>query len=164
MAKIAFAQRRKLPESPKPKAKGRDEDSACPGGEGNPCALLGGRPYFRDQWHITEHEKTWAEAFRTPGMVFSVSSLFASTVVDIEGTQHCLAAGTCRELNPVMGKTRARQYGVAMPMDALLTWMAVREKQRGRGVLPFFILWSLSTVHLYYGVNGLMPQKAEIRR
>ena len=91
-------------------------------------------------------------------MVFSTSVLFAATVADIEGTQHCLAAGTCRELNPMMGKTRPQQYGVAMPMDALLTWVAVREKQHGRGVLPFFMMWGLSSVHLYYGVNGLMPQ------
>jgi hypothetical protein len=155
---IVFVHRTPLPESPKPK-KTTDEGGACPAGEGNPCALLGGRPYFRDQWHITEHEKTWGEAFRTPGMLFSTSVLFAATVADIEGTQHCLVEETCRELNPVMGSKRARQYGVAMPMDALLTWAAVREKQHGRGVTPFFMLWGLSAVHLYYGVNGLMPQK-----
>jgi hypothetical protein len=119
---------------------------------------LGGRPYFRDHWHISEHERTWWEAFKTPGMVFSTGMLFGATVIDIEGTQHCQAAGTCREVNPMMGKTRAQQYGVAMPMNALLTWVAVREKQHGRGVLPFFMMWGLSSVHLYYGVNGLTPQ------
>jgi hypothetical protein len=158
LEKIAFARRGVLPDSPKEKAKAAEEDSACPGGEGNPCALLGGWRYYSDQWHITEHQATWWEAYKTPGMLFSTSALFASTVVDIEGTQHCLSAGTCRELNPMMGKTRAHQYGVAMPMDGLLTWLAVREKQHGRGVLPFFMLWGLSTVHLYYGVNGLTPQ------
>lgn len=91
-------------------------------------------------------------------MLFSSSTLFGATVVDIEGTQHCLAAGTCRELNPIIGKSRAQQYAVAMPMDALVTWLAVREKQHGRGVLPFFLMWGASSVHLYYGVNGLRPQ------
>jgi hypothetical protein len=154
---VVFAHRRKLPDSPKPN-RIADEDNACPEGEGNPCALLGGRLYFRDSWHLTEHQGSWWAAYKTPGMLLSTSMLFASTVVDIEGTQHCLAAGACRELNPVMGKTRAQQYGVALPMDAFATWVAVREKQHGRGVMPFFVLWTLSSVHLYYGVNGLMPQ------
>jgi hypothetical protein len=48
MEKIVFARRSKLPESPKPK-KSADEGSGCAAGEGNPCALLGGRPYFREQ-------------------------------------------------------------------------------------------------------------------
>jgi hypothetical protein len=156
--KIVFTHRRKLPDSPKPNRGRLQEDNACPDGEGNPCALLGGRVYFRDSWHLTEHQGSWWQAYKTPGMMLSTTMLFASTVVDIEGTQHCLAAGACRELNPVMGNTRAQQYGVAIPMDAFATWVAVREKQRGRGVLPFFVLWSLSSVHLYYGVNGLMPQ------
>ena len=155
---VVFTHRRKLPDSPKPNRGRVDEDNACPEGEGNPCALLGGRVYFRDSWHLTEHQGSWWEAYKTPGMVLSTSLLFGSTVVDIEGTQHCLAAGACRELNPVMGRTRAQQYGVALPMDALATWVAVREKQHGRGVMPFFVLWTLSSVHLYYGVNGLMPQ------
>jgi len=158
MEKVAFARRRSLPENPKPKQKHADENAACPSGEGNPCALLGGWRYYSDQWHLTQHQATWWQAYKTPGMLFSTTMLFASTAVDIEGTQHCLAAGTCRELNPIIGKTRARQYGVAMPMDALVAWIAVREKQRGRGVLPFFMLWTVSTVHLYYGANGLTPQ------
>jgi hypothetical protein len=124
----------------------------------NPCALLGGWRYYSDQWHITEHEAIWWDALKTPGMTFATVTLFAATVIDIVGTQHCLEACTCRELNPLMGKTRAQQYGVAIPMDSLLTWAAVREKQHGRGILPFFMMWTISSVHLYYGVNGLRPQ------
>jgi hypothetical protein len=30
----------------------------CPAGDGRPCALLGGRLYFRDRSHMTEHDKT----------------------------------------------------------------------------------------------------------
>jgi hypothetical protein len=158
--KIVFAPRSRsvLPESPKPQGKASGEDTACAAGDGNPCALLGGWRYYSDQWHITEHEATWWDALKTPGMIFSTATLFAATVIGIEGTQHCLDAGTCRELNPVMGKTRAQQYGVAMPMDWPLAWAAVREKQHARGVLRFFLMWTISSVHLYYGVNGLRPQ------
>jgi hypothetical protein len=67
---VVFTHRGNLPDSPKPKRKNSDEDVACPGGEGSPCALLGGRLYYSDQWHITEHEKTWWDAFKTPGMVW----------------------------------------------------------------------------------------------
>jgi hypothetical protein len=91
-------------------------------------------------------------------MTFATATLFAATVIDIEGAQHCLGAGTCRELNPLMGKARAQQYGVAIPMDSLLTWAAAREEQHGRGILPFFMMWTITSVHLYYGVNGLRSQ------
>jgi hypothetical protein len=160
MERIAFARRSRavLPENPKPQGKGSNEDKACPAGEGNPCALLGGWRYYSDQWHITEHEATWWSALETPGMTFATATLFTATVIDIEGTQHCLGAETCRELNPLMGKTRAQQYGVAIPMDSLLTWAAVREKRHGRGILPFFMMWTINSVHLYYGINGLRPQ------
>ena len=86
-------------------------------------------------------------------MTFATATLFGATILDIEGTQHCLDAATCRELNPLMGKTRAQQYGVSMPLDSVLTWAAVREKQHGRGILPFLMMWTISSVHLYYGVN-----------
>jgi hypothetical protein len=160
MEKIVFAGRSRsgLPESPKPQGKASNEDKACPAGEGNPCALLGGWRYYSDEWHFTEHEATWWDALKTPSMTLATATLFAATVIDIEGTQHCLAAGTCRELEPLMGKMRAQQYGVAMPLDSLLTWAAVREKQHGQGILPFFMMWTISSVHLYYGVNGLRPQ------
>ena len=89
-------------------------------------------------------------------MLFSTGMLFASTTIDIEGSQHCINAGACREENPLMGqKSRAQKYAVAMPLDALVTYFAVREKQHGRGVFPFFTLWVATSVHLYFGVNGL---------
>jgi len=154
LAKMIFSRRPELPGSPD--AKDAIEGTACPGGAGNPCALLGGRRYYPDSWHITEHQKTWGDALKTPGMLFSTGVLFGATVVDIEGTQHCINAGACREQNPLMGqKSKAQKYAVAMPLNGVLTWFAVREKQHGRGVFPFFMMWTVSTMHLYYGVNGM---------
>jgi hypothetical protein len=88
-------------------------------------------------------------------MLFSTGLLFGATVVGIEGTQHCINAGTCRETNPLMGKSRAQKYAVATPLNGLLTWVAVREKQHGRGIFPFFVMWTASAVHLYFGANGM---------
>jgi hypothetical protein len=49
-------------------------------------------------------------------LLFGVTAVL--TVTDIELTQHCLRAGTCREANFLYGAnpTRARMYGINVPL------------------------------------------------
>jgi hypothetical protein len=41
-----------------------------------------------------------------------------------------------------------------MPMTALAFWGAAKEKQHGRGVAPFFILWTVTALHTYFAAGG----------
>ncbi len=53
---------RVLPDAPIPLLPTlQDGPLPCPAGVGRPCALLGGRLYFRDPVHMTEHDKSWAD-------------------------------------------------------------------------------------------------------
>src|SRR5437867_536839 len=48
---------RDLPDAPIPVLpRKQDGPQPCPAGDGMPCALLGGRLYFRDRSHMTEHD------------------------------------------------------------------------------------------------------------
>ena len=59
-----------LPEAPIPVLPGlQDGPLPCPAGIGKPCPLLGGRLYFRDPSHMTEHDATWGQAMRNPMMM-----------------------------------------------------------------------------------------------
>src|SRR5690349_177814 len=42
----------------------QDGPMPCPAGIGKPCALLGGRLYFRDISHMTQHDLTWVDALK----------------------------------------------------------------------------------------------------
>jgi hypothetical protein len=50
---------------------------------------------------------------------------------------------------------KAQKYAVAMPLNALVIWMGVREKQHGRAIVPIAVMWTASLVHMYFGVGGL---------
>jgi hypothetical protein len=146
-----------LPDDPIPVLPSlQDGPAPCPLGNGKSCALLGGRDYFSDPMHTTEHDKTLWKAATSRGMLIGFSINLAATVLDIEGTQACLHANTCQEANPVFGSkpSRARAYGTALPWllgnyaaDALL-------KKRGKGNLAFGLLWAQTTVHFYFGMSG----------
>jgi hypothetical protein len=146
-----------LPDDPVPVLPSiQDGPAPCPLGDGKSCALLGGRAYFSDPMHMTEHNKTLWKAATTRGMLIGFSMNLVATVLDIEGTEACLHANTCREANPVFGPKpgRARVYGTAIPWllgnyaaDALL-------KKRGRGNLAFGLLWAQTAIHFYYGMSG----------
>src|SRR5262245_53876298 len=91
--------RSSLPDAPRPKLDDH-ERTPCPEGEFKPCALLGGRRYLPDHSRMTQHDKTIWDGFRHPLILAGSALLIATTVYDIEGTQSCLRAGTCRETNP----------------------------------------------------------------
>ena len=150
-----FATRAGLPDVPKPNVEQVNEDSACPSGPGEPCALIGGVRQYGDPWHFSIHEKTWWDSMKTPSVLFSTGALLGATVLDLQGTQSCIANHQCVESNPLLREhTLGEKYAVALPIDALVTWTAVREKQHGRGVLPFCLSWAFTTVHLAYGIEG----------
>lgn len=54
------------------------------------------------------------------------------TIADIESTQHCLGNHTCRELNPLMPRSRAGMYAVNVPVNLGLMYLSYRLKASGR--------------------------------
>src|SRR5690349_16180506 len=66
--------KRELPDAPIPVLPSRsDAPMPCPAGIGKPCALLGGRLYFSDLSHMTEHDKTWFGALKNPLMIGGIA-------------------------------------------------------------------------------------------
>jgi hypothetical protein len=128
----------------------------CPAGIGKSCALLGGRLYFNDPSHMTEHDATLGKAMRNPMMVVGGVLNLASTIADIEGTQACLNAHTCREGNPLFGAypSRARAYGLGIPMTFATYLMDAWLKKHGEGNLGFGLLWGGTLSHVYEAAHG----------
>jgi hypothetical protein len=56
----------------------------------------------------------------------------ATTIADIEATQHCLGNGSCRELNPLMPHSHAGMYAVNIPINAAAMYLSYRLKASGR--------------------------------
>jgi hypothetical protein len=147
------ASNRILPDNPIPVLPSlQDGPAPCPFGEGKSCALLGGRAYFSDPIHMTEHDATWARAARNPAMLVGFALNFAANVADIEGTQSCLHAHTCREANPLFGSdpSRARSYGLCIPIDLVAYAGFALVKKEGRGNLAFGLLWGSTAAHIYF--------------
>lgn len=146
-----------LPEEPIPVLPGlQDGPAPCPFGEGRSCALLGGRAYFSDPLHMTEHDATWAKAARSPGMLIGYAVNLAATVADIEGTQACLHRHSCTEGNPLLGSkpSRARSYGTAIPFDLVGYAAFAFVKKRGQGNIAFGLLWGSTASHIYFASGG----------
>lgn len=63
-----------------------------------------------------------------------------TSILAIEGTQHCLHAGTCRELNPLLGSSRKQAYpvkmvlGVGAPMLVDYSWRKRDQEDRRLGI------------------------------
>jgi hypothetical protein len=146
LATVASAQQ--LPNSPEPKpdpCKGQKAGSLC-----------NGRRYYPDLLKMSGTNKTWKEAAKTPGMIFAGSLLVGMTVLDIESSQHCIHTGGCREANPILGQTRAQQYGVAIPITGLVYYLSVREKQHGHGLTAFAVMYGGSMLHFMgFAVNRM---------
>lgn len=146
-----------LPDDPIPVLPNlQDGPAPCPSGEGKSCPLLGGRAYFSDPIHMTQHDLTWGKAARNPAMVIGDAFNLAATVADIEGTEACLHAHTCREANPLYGSnpSRARAYGTAMPLAFVSYALAARLKKDGNGNVALAILWAAAAVHVYFAASG----------
>ncbi|MGC1618544.1 MAG: hypothetical protein WA765_08640 [Candidatus Acidiferrum sp.] len=146
-----------LPDDPIPVLPSlQDGPAPCPGGNGKSCALLGGRLYFSDPFRMTEHDATWVKAMTNPAMMSAFVLTLASTVADLEGTQACLHAHTCREANPIYGHdpTRERAYGTAIPVDLLSFVGAGLMKKNGKGNFAFGFLSAVTAVHIYFASSG----------
>lgn len=150
-----FGESSSVPDAPQTRTDDH-ERTPCPEGEFRPCALLGGRPYMRDPLHMTEHDKSVWQGFKHPMILTGTALLLASTVYDIEGTQACLHAGTCREANPIFGSrpSRLRAYSIAMPLNGFLIYLSARQKRRGDGNTAFAALYLSSVVHFYFGKSA----------
>jgi hypothetical protein len=128
-----------LPDSPAPKV------DPCKGQKAG--SLCNGRRYYPDLLKLDESDKTWAHAAKSPGMLFAGGLLVGATILDIESAQHCIHSGGCREGNPIMGQSRAQEYGVAMPITALVYYLSVREKQHGHGFSAFCVMYGGAVIH-----------------
>jgi hypothetical protein len=146
-----------LPDNPIPVQPSiQDGPAPCPLGNGKPCALLGGRAYFADPFRMTQHDQTLWKAATSPGMLVAYTFNLAASVVDIEGTEACLRAKTCREANPLFGPrpSRARAYGTTIPFAFGNYMAAAFLKRHGKGNLAFGLLWGTTMVHTYFGESG----------
>jgi len=141
-----------LPEAPIPVLPNlQDGPAPCPAGVGKPCALLGGRLYFSDPAHMTEHDQTLWKAMRNPMLLAGGLINLAATVADIEGTQACLRVHTCTEGNPLFGRnpSRARSYGIGVPLTFANYLLCAQLKKMGSGNWAFGVLWAGTTLHVY---------------
>ncbi len=57
---------------------------------------------------------------------------FALTVADVELTQRCMHAGTCRELNPTLPHSRLGMYAVNTATNVAVTYFSYRRKKSGK--------------------------------
>jgi hypothetical protein len=150
-----FGESSSRPDAPTPKDDDH-EKTPCPAGTNRPCALLGGVRYIPDLGHMTEHDKTIWKGLRNPFILSAATALVGTTVLDVEGTQACLRAGTCREGNPLYGSRpgRARSYSIAMSINAVGILSMAAMKKRGEGNLAFGVAGLISTLHTYFGLRG----------
>ena len=105
---------------------------------------------------MTQHDKTFWEAATNKGMLVGYGFNLAATVADIEGTQACLHANTCREADPVFGSkpSRARAYATAIPWNLGNYAADAMLKKWGKGNLAFGILWAQTMAHVYFAADG----------
>jgi hypothetical protein len=147
-----LASYRVLPDAPKPPAlvkpvKPGVLPTPCPFGVGKPCALLGGRLYFSDPSHMTEHDRTWSQAMSHPLMRFSVAVGIGAFVWDYKTTRYCIDRHLGREGNPIEGQTRAQELAVGLGITAFSFWAAGKLKEKGEGNKAFAEEWLISSLH-----------------
>ncbi len=59
------------------------------------------------------------------------AATIATTVADIELTQHCIQAGTCHEANPLLLSGRKRAYAIALPIAVGISYLGHRLHKDG---------------------------------
>jgi hypothetical protein len=126
----------------------------CPDGEGRSCALLGGRRYLPDLFHMTEHDRSWTDAMKNRGILFAVSMNVAAAVWDYKTTRHCIDVHRGREANPLMGQSRAQQLSVGIGLSAFTYFAAARLKKQGDGNYAFGALWVGTMMHFLAGTHS----------
>jgi hypothetical protein len=140
-----------LPAAPKPIALVQPafRSTPCPGRYKVPCALLGGKRFIPDPFHMTEHDKTWAKAIRNPAILWGISMNVVATVVDYKTTRHCIDTHRGKEANPLMGQSRAQELSVGIGLSALTYYFAGRLKKQGDGNFAFGALWVGTALHSF---------------
>lgn len=147
--------KRELPDAPIPILPNRqDGPMPCPAGIGRPCALLGGRLYFNDPSHMTEHDKSWVQAAKNPMILAGIGINLAGDIWDYKATRGCISRHVCREANPLMGQSRAQQVSVSAALNVTLYFLAVQLKQRGEGNYAFAVLVGGALMHVYFASSA----------
>lgn len=86
---------------------------------------------------------------------YFIAAFVASDVFDIESTQYCIRHHTCSEGNPLLGKSRARAYGVSAALDGVAILSALELRKLGHPVAAGMLLTVLTIVHIDLGVYAL---------
>lgn len=140
--------KQELPDAPIPiLPQKQDGPMPCPGGVGAPCALLGGRLYFSDPSHMTQHDRTWFDALKNPMILGGIFVNEAALAWDYRTTRACIDRHRCKEGNPIMGQTRAQELGVGLSLNAFQIYNSARLKQHGKGNAAFFFLATGAIFH-----------------
>jgi len=150
-----------LPDAPIPVLPQKvDGPMPCPLGVGAPCALLGGRLYFSDPSHMTEHDKTLWAALKNPMIAGAIAVNIGADVWDYRTAFAHLGQKGFKETNPIMGQSRAQMLAVGISLDAIMYFSAARLKERGKGNYAFMVLAGNSVLHVYAAANNrsLRPQ------
>lgn len=73
------------------------------------------------------------EAFKTPSYLLLLAAASAATVADCEYTKALLSNSNGHEINPLFGPrpTRARLYGVSLPILGVNAFLSARSKRAG---------------------------------
>lgn len=144
-----------LPDAPIPILPNRqDGPMPCPFGDGKPCALLGGRLYFKDLSHMTEHDKTWGDALKNPLILGGLLVNLGATIWDYRATRACIDSHRCTEGNPLMGQSRAQELSVGFSLTATLYFLAAKLKQHGKGNAAFMVLSAGAANHAYQALHA----------
>lgn len=118
---------------------------------------------YPDLLHLDRPVSSFKEAALQPSMLTFELLEQAAFVVDVEGTQHCIHNHQCREANPIMGQSRAQQYGVGLPVNFLATFVAIKLRENQHGTLAVALLWPLTIVHATFGIEGFRENPPSLR-
>ena len=79
----------------------------------------------------------------------------ATTVADIELTQHCIRAGTCREGNPLLPSDRKKVYAIQIPLAIGASYLSYRwhKDKFGRWWVPQAALISAHGMGIGFGLR-----------
>ena len=139
---------RDLPDAPIPVLPSRsDAPMPCPTGDGKPCALLGGRLYFRDLSHMTQHDKTWFGAMKNPMMLGGIAVNLGTNVWLYREVRACVDRHACRSLS------NTKQLTMTVGLSSLVYFFAGKEKQEGDGNTAFALLAVSSAVHTFMALK-----------
>lgn len=141
----------------------QDGPMPCPAGVGKPCALLGGRLYFSDSSHMTEHDKTWSHALKNPLMLSGLAVNLATAVWDYRASRACIDSHRCTEGNPLMGQSRAQELSVGVGLTATFYFLSVKLKQRGKGNWALALLSGNAFIHSYEALQARSAPRPPVR-